>query len=740
MKIFTLKYRLINIRYLSICVSAALLAGCAQKPIAAAADTLEPVAPITLPAVSAEIYGTLEPMAAHAVYFVLTDRFVNGDTGNDQRNQGGKFPTFDQATPGGPAGETDNVGYLGGDFKGLLEHAKYIAALGFSAVWLTPIIDNPDEAFSGGTPATWKGFFTDGGKTGYHGYWGVNFFQLDEHLPSPGLDFRALTAGLKAQGLKTVLDVVANHGSPAFSMPRDQPKFGEIYDENNRLIADQQNLPGEKLDPKNNPLHRFYAAKKAELAELSDTDENSKAVLDYFTRAYLQWIEQGADAFRIDTIRHMKHEFWRDFTGNIRAKHPGFFMFGESFDYQAEAIAQHTLPENGGVSVLDFPMKAAIASTFNTPAGSYAEVARALYLQNSPYHNAYELMTFYDNHDMPRFAGSDTDFINAHNWLFTARGVPVIYYGSEVGFMRGTAEHAGNRNYFGAKRIASAPQSEIFQSLQRIAKLRKASVALQRGVQFNLSMEKDQAAFLRVYQYQGERQTALVLLNKSAAAKEFSVDARLPTSGWQQLSDSGAGPALAGSKITVPANGVQVYVNADAIAGPLLSAIQAQQRQSQALAVSIDAVDATGIVASVGTVFVHDTPYGAVFRPVLKNLTPGVHGFHVHQNASCAPGEKDGKPTAALGAGPHFDPTNSGRHDEPWGDGYLGDLPALYVDAKGESRQPVLAPRLKTADLSGRSLMLRASGDNHADHPEVLGGSGGGARIACGVVRTISAN
>ncbi len=726
-----------GIRPIALAISALLLAACAQKPTAQNVEKLESIQPITLPIENEELYGTLEPMAEHAVYFVLTDRFVNGDTSNDQRRQGGKFPTFDIATPGGPTGESDNIGYLGGDFKGLLDHAKYIAELGFGAVWLTPIVDNPDEAFSGGKPAIWNGFWTDGGKTGYHGYWGVNFFKLDEHLPSPGLDFKALTAGLKAQGLKTVLDIVANHGSPAFSMPVDQPKFGEIYDENNRLIADQQNLPGKKLDPKNNPLHRFYAAKDAELAELSDADETNPAVLDYFTRAYLQWIEQGADAFRIDTIRQMRHEFWRDFARNIRAKHPGFFMFGESFDYQAEAIAQHTLPENGGVSVLDFPMKAAMASTFKA-GGSYTDVARALYLQHSPYANAYELMTFYDNHDMARFAGSDSDFINANNWLFTARGVPVLYYGSEVGFMRGTAEHAGNRNYFGAERIAGAPQSPIFQSLQRIAKLRKASVALQRGVQFNLSIEPDRAAFLRVYQYQGVQQTALVLLNKAVNTTQFTLDARLPENGWTRLSATSgdAASALNAKQIAVPGNGVEVYVTEAAISGPLLNEIQAQQAQSKALAISMDAVDASGKLASVGTIFVHDTPYGAVFRPVLKGLAPGIHGFHVHQNASCEPGEKDGKAVAALAAGPHFDPNNSLRHGEPWGDGlnsgHLGDLPALYVDAKGDARQPVLAPRLKASDLDGRSLMLHAGGDNHSDHPEVLGG--GGARIACGVI------
>ena len=177
--------------------------------------------------------GTSEPFAEHAVYFVLTDRFVNGDPSNDQRDQGGAdlaLRTFDRPVPGAPAGRSDNVGYLGGDFKGLLDNAMYIRDMGFGAVWITPIVDQPDEAFTGGEPAKWSGFWTDGGKTGYHGYWGVNFYKLDEHLPSKDLDFRALTAGLKQHGLKTVLDIVANHGSPAYTMPKDQPKFGEIYD------------------------------------------------------------------------------------------------------------------------------------------------------------------------------------------------------------------------------------------------------------------------------------------------------------------------------------------------------------------------------------------------------------------------------------------------------------------------------------------------------------------------------
>jgi len=124
-----------------------------------------------------------------------------------------------------------------------------------------------------------------------------------------------------------------------------------------------------------------------------------------------------------------------------------------------------------------------------------------------------------------------------------------------------------------------------------------------------------------------------------------------------------------------------------------------------------------------------------VFTPKLEGLAPGVHGFHLHVNPSCDPGEKDGKKGAALAAGGHFDPARTNRHDGPYVDtGHLGDLPAITVTADGKSTTDVLAPRLKTlAELKGHSLMVHAGGDNHSDHPEALGG--GGARIVCGVIR-----
>lgn len=149
--------------------------------------------------------------------------------------------------------------------------------------------------------------------------------------------------------------------------------------------------------------------------------------------------------------------------------------------------------------------------------------------------------------------------------------------------------------------------------------------------------------------------------------------------------------------------------------------------------VTMNAVSATGVGAPLGTVTIEETPYGVVFTPALTGLEPGVHGFHVHEKGNCGPDMKDGKPAAALAAGGHYDPDNSKQHGLPWGSGHRGDLPALVVDAKGEANLPVLAPRLKLAELSGRALMIHAGGDNHADHPMPLGG--GGARMACAVIK-----
>jgi Cu-Zn family superoxide dismutase len=148
--------------------------------------------------------------------------------------------------------------------------------------------------------------------------------------------------------------------------------------------------------------------------------------------------------------------------------------------------------------------------------------------------------------------------------------------------------------------------------------------------------------------------------------------------------------------------------------------------------VPMSLVEASGIGKQVGTITATESDYGVIFTPRLAGLTPGLHGFHLHDKPSCGAQEKDGKMVAGLAAGGHFDPDGTNTHAGPWANGHLGDLPALYVGANSSAVYPVLAPRLKLTDLPGHSLMIHVGGDNHADHPEKLGG--GGARVACGVI------
>jgi len=144
----------------------------------------------------------------------------------------------------------------------------------------------------------------------------------------------------------------------------------------------------------------------------------------------------------------------------------------------------------------------------------------------------------------------------------------------------------------------------------------------------------------------------------------------------------------------------------------------------QPISIKMYKVSASGKGAYIGIIIAKDTRRGLLLVPRLHDLSPGNHGFHVHQNPSC----KD----FAKAAGGHWDPKKTGHHRGPYRfDGHQGDLPVLYVNESGLAQRSALAPHLTAADLKGHSLVIHQNTDNYTDHP-VNGGSG--ARVACGVV------
>lgn len=154
----------------------------------------------------------------------------------------------------------------------------------------------------------------------------------------------------------------------------------------------------------------------------------------------------------------------------------------------------------------------------------------------------------------------------------------------------------------------------------------------------------------------------------------------------------------------------------------LASALFCAAAQAAPITVPIYSVDDEK--KELGQVIFNDSDFGLLITPNLAALPPGLHGFHLHQHPNCG--------DHGMNAGSHFDPKQINSHQGPYGKGHLGDLPLLYVDAGGRANTPTLAPRLKTSDLSGLSLMIHTGGDDYSDNPPL---GGGGARIACGPIK-----
>ncbi len=187
------------------------------------------------------------------------------------------------------------------------------------------------------------------------------------------------------------------------------------------------------------------------------------------------------------------------------------------------------------------------------------------------------------------------------------------------------------------------------------------------------------------------------------------------------------------SSVAITAIGFSVTLYADE--GPTPPAVEAGNRSKT---VTMKHTTAGGTSGTLGTIRIVEKVRGIVLTPHLKGLSPGMHGFHLHENDDCGSKPKENKTgTATLSvagaqAGDHYDPGFTSAHSGPYGSGHLGDLPSLYFDKEKLANHPVYAPRLRLRDLPGHALVIHANPDNYDDEPEKNGGSG--AIVACGVV------
>ncbi len=419
--------------------------------------------------------------AAHAemIYFVMLDRFANGDPTNDAGGLTGG-PTSTGFQPSDPGF------YHGGDLHGLIQEIPYIKSLGFTAIWVTPVVRQLPVA-------------ADGKSAAYHGYWGVGFDQVDPHLGTMA-DFKEFVADAHAAQMKVILDIVVNHTADVIHYVQggsyvglaDQPYKtinGKTFDP--KAIADSPSFPSlDKLsattsfpktpviDPQNltvkspawlndprNYHNRGDVAQSDESLQygdfygLDDLFTESPTVLKGWISVFAQWItDTGIDGFRIDTARHVNKEFWNAFLPAMRKAaftqgKSNFPMWGEIYDTDPRKTS-FWVKQASFNEVLDFPMQSIMVNYVN------AQDATLLgtYFNNDDFYttattSANGLATFLGNHDMGRIGSfivaqtSDASVALkrdqlAHALLFTIRGVPTVYYGDEFGLTGGGDKEA----------------------------------------------------------------------------------------------------------------------------------------------------------------------------------------------------------------------------------------------------------------------------------------------------------
>ena len=483
------------------------------------------------------------------IYFVMPDRYKDGDKKN---NDNGGFNTSLTAF------------YHGGDLKGLTgtcepgdDGLARIKSLGFTAVWLTPLVTQ-QEAIGAGS--------------GYHGYWGVDFLNVDPHLGT-NADMLEFSKCAKKLGLKIVLDVVTNH-------------TGDVI----KYLGNSPYIPAEFKNLKNpawlNDLNNYHnvgdvgrcwgngnCTKLGDFYGLDDLATEKPVVYKGWADVYGRWISKyGISAFRVDTARHVDDKFFKNWSPLIKttAKKSGikdFTVFGEVFDYSTLNLMTY-VRQNKIETVLDFPFQA--KATEYASGYSNAPTLSALFENDDYYISAQSspsnLVTFLGNHDVGRVGYiiankriqpvdqllPRTNLANA--LMYLSRGIPVVYYGDEVGMtgsnsgkdqfarqdmfqtdvelwkneIRVGGSPIGNGNAF-----AVTSQSPVANYLIRLAEIRKSNPALANGPM--LERYSKHALYVISKKDVAENREYLVAFNNSDTDEIVKVATATSGGEWTQI-------------------------------------------------------------------------------------------------------------------------------------------------------------------------------------------------------------
>jgi pullulanase-type alpha-1,6-glucosidase len=548
---------------------------------------VEPTAPPDPDDAAIARHSLREDLTDEVFYFVLPDRFDNGDTANDHAGLAG-----DRLATG--FDPTDKGFYHGGDIAGLQAKLDYIEGLGTTAIWMAPLFKNRPVQGSGADASA-----------GYHGYWITDFTQLDPHFGT-NAELAAFVTAAHARGIKVFFDIITNHTADVIDYAEGEysyiSKTDAPYVDANGLEFDDRDYAGTGTFPPldlesfpYNPVFRTVAdetvkapawlndrthyhnrgdssfagesSNYGDFFGLDDLFTEQPAVQDGMIEIYETWVtEVGIDGFRIDTAKHVNMEFWQAFSPALQSHaaslgNEDFFMFGEVFDSNPAFMSTYTT-EGGLQATLDFGFQSR-AQGFAASSAATNDL-RDFFAQDDFYtdadSNAYSLPTFLGNHDMGRIGrfvaqanpgADDAELLArarlAHTLMYLVRGMPVVYYGDEQGFT-GDGGDKDARQDMMPSQVGSYNDDDligtdattadanfdaahpIYSFLADLADLKAAHAALRDGAQIHRysTIEAGVYAFSRIDAEEGVEY--VVALNnseveKSQAIQTYSADA-----------------------------------------------------------------------------------------------------------------------------------------------------------------------------------------------------------------------
>ena len=567
------------------------------------------------------------PVTDENFYFVMADRFENGDTANDR----GGLPDDRLVSGFDP---TSKAFYNGGDLTGLRQHIDYTRGLGTTSIWLTPSFKNKAVQLE------------DGPSAGYHGYWITDFTQIDPHLGT-NADLRALIDAAHTRGMKVYFDIITNHTADVIGYQQGArmpyvSKDARPYTTASGTPFDDRDYAGTNtfppldaatsfpytpvLDPSEENLKApawlndvtlyhnrgdtTFVGENSQYGDffgLDDLFTENPRVVQGMIEVYERWIADfGVDGFRIDTMKHVDDPFWQRFGPEVLqfAHEHGkseFFMFGEVFDTSKSFTSQFTT-RDPMQAVLDFPFQDA-ARNFASR-GQPASQLESFFAGDDWYtdadSNVYELPTFLGNHDMGRIAGfvqadnpgaGDAEWVArdrlAHELMYFSRGNPVVYYGDEQGFSGGGRGDQDARQTMFASRVPDyldddlvgtdathaqsnfTPSHPLYQAISGLAAVTSEHPALRDGAEQVRYADGSPGVYAFSRLDRRDQREYVVALNNSEQPRTAAVPTYVGKRNFQLVYGNGPDEVRSGADrtltLTVPPLSGVVYVSSGQI-------------------------------------------------------------------------------------------------------------------------------------------------------------------------------